>query len=96
MYGDHNITEIENFVKRIGPNLYRTKCDIIQLGLQEPETSFIYTESYKLAKDSKKPYFYYKYVKFYSNTINNIYMYNKFFLVFDLLIMFIQNLIYLL
>ncbi|XP_026822292.1 apoptotic protease-activating factor 1-like [Rhopalosiphum maidis] len=53
------IKEIENFVKRYGPNLYRTKCDIVQLGLQEPETSFIYNESYKLAKASGKLYFYY-------------------------------------
>ncbi|XP_060875475.1 apoptotic protease-activating factor 1-like [Metopolophium dirhodum] len=53
------IKEIENFVKRCGPNLYRTKCDIVQLGLQEPETSFIYTESYKLAKASTQLYFYY-------------------------------------
>ncbi|CAH1736793.1 unnamed protein product [Aphis gossypii] len=53
------IKEIENFVKRYGPNLYRTKCDIVQLGLQEPETSFIYNESYKLAKASRQLYFYY-------------------------------------
>uniref|UniRef100_A0A2H8TPT9 Apoptotic protease-activating factor 1 n=1 Tax=Melanaphis sacchari TaxID=742174 RepID=A0A2H8TPT9_9HEMI len=53
------VKEIENFVKRYGPNLYKTKCDIVQLGLQEPETSFIYKESYKLAKASRKLYFYY-------------------------------------
>lgn len=56
---DEYIKEIENFVKRFGPNLYRTKCDIVQLGLQEPETSFIYNESYKLAKSCTQLYFHY-------------------------------------
>lgn len=60
MYEDY-INEIDNFVMRIGPYLYQTKCDIIQLGLQEPATSFIYNESYKIAKTSGKSYFYYKY-----------------------------------
>ncbi|VVC32819.1 Hypothetical protein CINCED_3A002930 [Cinara cedri] len=53
------INEIENFIKRIGPNLYQTKCDIVQLGLQEPETSFVYNESYKIAKTCWNSYFYY-------------------------------------
>lgn len=41
--------------------MYQTKADIVQLGLQEPETSFLYKESYTIAQISRKSYFYYKY-----------------------------------
>lgn len=48
---------------RIGPTLYETKCDIVQLGLQEPDSSFIFDESNKIAKTSGKSYFFYKLVQ---------------------------------
>lgn len=47
-------------MKCIGPSLYQSKCDIVQFGLQEPETSFIYNESYKISKTNGKSYFYYE------------------------------------
>lgn len=44
---------------KIGPTLYQTKCDIVQLGLREQENSFVFNESNKIAKTSGKSYFFY-------------------------------------
>ncbi|XP_050540508.1 apoptotic protease-activating factor 1-like isoform X2 [Daktulosphaira vitifoliae] len=55
---DQYFDEMESFIKRVGPHVYRTKCDIIQIGLQEPEQSFIYKKSLEIAKLNGKLYFY--------------------------------------
>lgn len=52
--------EIEHFIISIGSYLYQTKGDIIQLGLQEPESSFVYKSSYRIAKGDNQLYFFYK------------------------------------